>query len=294
MLKEKSFHTGVVTINYAEGPPSGPPLVMVHGLPGYWQEFLPILSALMLRWHIYALDSRGQGKSGRAPGGYLPKNYTADLKSFLDKQITEPAVIFGLSAGGLSALDVAALNPHKVRALILGDSPIDIDALLAWMNTKEFCSYFTALREIAASEQPLLTIAQALADLPVPLPDQEQPLCYGDLPMVDDVYLRHWAKTVSQMDPDILEYHAEGRAQEFLRDIDLDNILQKITCQVLLIQANPALGGLMTDQAVAHSMKILSDVSHLLLENSGHDLGLTTSWEVAPLLRGVNDFLESL
>jgi pimeloyl-ACP methyl ester carboxylesterase len=294
MIKEKFFDTGKVTINYAEGPPSGSPLVMVHGLPGYWQEFLPIIPALMLRWHIYALDSRGQGKSGRVPGGYLPKHYTADLKSFLDKQITEPAVIFGLSAGGLIALDVAALNPNKVRALIVGDSPLDIDVLLAWMKTKEFCIYFSALREIAASEQPLPQIAQALADLPVPLPDQEQPLRYGDLPMVDDAYLRHWAKTVSQMDPDILEYHAEGRAQEFLRDIDLDNILRKITCPVFLVQGNPVLGGLMTDQAVAHSMKTLQEVSHVLLEKSGHDLGLTTSWEVAPLLRGVNDFLESL
>ena len=293
MLKEQSFDTGGVTINYAEGPPSGSPLVMVHGLPGSWQEFLPIIPALTMRWHIYTLDSRGQGKSGHMPGGYLPADYTADLKAFLDTQLTEPAVLFGLSAGGLVALDTAAQNPDKVRAIIIGDSPIDIEALLAWMNTVVFCSYFAALREIAATEHPLPELVSALADLLLPVPDQDPPVRYGDLPMADDAYLRNWAKTVSQMDPDILEYHAEGRAQEFLRDIDLDYILRKITCPVLLIQGNNALGGLMTDRAVAQSLEILPDVSHVRLEKTGHDLGLT-SWEVAPLLRAVNDFLESL
>lgn len=293
MLTEKIFNTGIVTINYAESPQSGSPLVMLHGLPGYWQEFLPIIPTLTMEWHIYALDFRGQGKSGHVPGAYLPADYSADLITFLDKHITAPAVIFGLSAGGLVALDAAAQRPEKVRALIIGDSPIDMEALLAWMNSTEFCRYFTALRAIAASQPPLPEMVQALADLPLPVPDQDPPVRYGDLPMADDTYLRYWAKTVRQMDPDILEYHAEGRAQEFLLDIDLDDILQKITCPVLLIQGNPELGGLMTDQAVAHSLEILPDVSHILLEKTGHDLGLTT-WELAPLLRAVNNFLQSL
>jgi pimeloyl-ACP methyl ester carboxylesterase len=293
MLTENEFNTGIVTINYAESPPSGSPLVMVHGLPGHWQEFLPIIPALTMEWHIYALDSRGQGKSSRAPGAYLPPDYAADLNAFLDKHINAPAVLFGLSAGGLVTLNAAVQRPEKVRALIIGDSPIDMEALLAWMNSTEFCRYFTALREIAASQPPLPEMIKALADLPLPVPDQDPPVRYGDLPMSDDTYLRYWAKTVGQMDPDILEYHAEGRAQEFLRDIDLDDLLRKITCPVLLIQGSPELGGLMTDQAVAHCSEILPDLSHILLAKTGHDLGLTT-WEVASLLRAVNNFLQSL
>lgn len=77
MLKEKSFDTGVVEINYAEGPPSGPPLILLPGFPARWQSFLPIIPALSMRWHIYALDYRGQGKSGRVPGKYRPEDYSA-------------------------------------------------------------------------------------------------------------------------------------------------------------------------------------------------------------------------
>ena len=67
MLNEKIFKTGTVEINYAEGPPSGPPLVLLHGLPGRWQEFSAVISILSQRFHIYALDGRGQGKSGGHP-----------------------------------------------------------------------------------------------------------------------------------------------------------------------------------------------------------------------------------
>ena len=68
MLKEQPFDTGRVTINYAEGPASGPPLVLLHGIISRWQYFLPIIPNLSIRWHIYALDFRGHGKSGRVPG----------------------------------------------------------------------------------------------------------------------------------------------------------------------------------------------------------------------------------
>jgi pimeloyl-ACP methyl ester carboxylesterase len=59
LLKELSYQTGVVAINYAEGPPNGPPLVLLHGLTGRWQAFLSVIPALSVRWHDYALDFRG-------------------------------------------------------------------------------------------------------------------------------------------------------------------------------------------------------------------------------------------
>ena len=32
MIPEKLFNTGEITLNYAEGPASGPPLLLLHGL----------------------------------------------------------------------------------------------------------------------------------------------------------------------------------------------------------------------------------------------------------------------
>lgn len=165
MLKEKSFNTGVVEINYAEGPPSGPPLVLFHGFPGRWEDFLPIIPALSMRWHIYALDYRGCGRSGRVPGHYRPEDYADDFITFLQNQLNEPGILFGHSAGGMLSILLAAQLPEKVRALIIGDSPIDVEQLLVYMSSEEFKSYYSTLRDLAGHS--VKELISALADIPV-------------------------------------------------------------------------------------------------------------------------------
>ncbi|MFQ5793495.1 MAG: alpha/beta fold hydrolase [Candidatus Bipolaricaulia bacterium] len=288
MLKEQSFNTGVVAINYAEGPPSGPPLILLHGFTARWQGLLPIIPALSMRWHIYALDFRGHGKSDRAPGQYRPQDYSADFMAFLQHQVTEPAALFGHSAGGTAALWLAAQLPNKVQALVVADAPISIERLV-----EADTSYWAALRDLIRSGRSVAELASALADVLVSVPGQDTWIRYGDLPGVDAVRLRAWAKTLSQVDPQVLEFRAEGRTQKFLRNFNIDTVLQRISCPVLLLQGNPSLGGIMTDHEVEHALSVLPDASHVLIEHAGHDLGLST-WEVAPLLRAVTNFLESL
>ena len=71
MLTEKSFDTGEIVINFAEGETAGPPLVMLHGSSLNWQSYEEFIPTLEQSWHIYACDLRGHGKSGRAKSGYL-------------------------------------------------------------------------------------------------------------------------------------------------------------------------------------------------------------------------------
>ena len=77
-MREQQFHTGVVEINYAEGPPAGPPIVLLHGVTRRWVDFLPILPTLLLRWQVFALDFRGHGQSDRTPGQYRVIDYVSD------------------------------------------------------------------------------------------------------------------------------------------------------------------------------------------------------------------------
>ncbi|MFX0202490.1 MAG: alpha/beta fold hydrolase, partial [Candidatus Hodarchaeota archaeon] len=130
MLKEQTFDTGVVTINFAQGPASGPPLLLIHGGGDRWQYFLPLLPSLVLRWHVFALDLRGHGKSGRALGQYRPEHYAADVVAFLDSQFPGRVIILGHSLGGWAALLAAAQRPDKLAALILADPPLSIERFL--------------------------------------------------------------------------------------------------------------------------------------------------------------------
>jgi pimeloyl-ACP methyl ester carboxylesterase len=246
-----------------------------------------------MRWHIYALDLRGHGKSGRVPGQYRPEHYVADIMAFLESQLAERVILFGHSLGGWIALLVAAEMVDRVQALILGDPPLCMERFLAIEGSEERIELWRTMRDLAGSELSVLELASELADLPVSVPGQDAPMRYGDLPGTDAAHLRGWAKTLSQVDPDVAQYHAEGRLDEYVRKVDLDSALQRVTCPVLLLQGDPSQGGVVSDSDAECALSLLSDGLHVQLEGTGHDLGLD-AWQVAPLLRAVMNFLESL
>ena len=146
MLVEKSFDTGEAVLNYAEGLESGPPLLCLHGLTDRWQYFLPILPTLSARWHTYALDFRGHGRSSRTPP-YRYADHISDTISFLEKRVLEKAVIFGSSMGGMISLMVAAERPDLVEAVIFGDASIKVKHIREVMT--DYHSYWRGWKGLA-------------------------------------------------------------------------------------------------------------------------------------------------
>lgn len=293
MIVEQTFVAGAVTLSYAEGPPSGPPLVLLHGGGDRWQHFLPIIPSLAMRWHVYALDLRGHGRSGRVHGQYRPEHYAADVKAFCEHHFTEYTILLGHSLGGWVALLAAAQLADRVRALILGDPPLCMERFVAVESSAERVSMWRTMRGLAGSGLSVPELASVLANLPVSESEDGTPVRYGDLPGMDAARFRGWARTLSQVDPDVAQYHAEGRIGEYVKNVDLDGALQRIACPVLLLQGDPSQGGVVADEDVKHAMSLLADSVHVQLEGVGHDLGLS-AWEVTPLLRVVTGFLESL
>ena len=102
-----------------------------------------------------------------------------------------------------------------------------------------------------------------------------------------------WAKTLSQVDADVILYHAEGRIDEYVENVDLDAALQQVGCPALLVQADPAHGGMVLDSERDHALSLLAQGLYVQLLGAGHNLGLDT-WEVVPLARAVVSFLGSL
>jgi len=288
MLVEKVFDTAVVKINYAEGPPAGPSLLLLHGFTGRWQGFLPLIPLLSLRWHVYAPDYRGHGKSGRVPGRYGAEDFLSDVVAFVRGVVKEPAVLFGHSLGALFALALAERLPDQVRALIVGDIPLSRATWDAMPTNQEL---WASLRDVAAREATIPELARLLADRTVP--GTEPPVRHGDDPKLMSVELREWARSLSQLDPDVVQLHAEGRRAELMLAFDFEAMLGGIDCPVLLLQGDPAQGGLMTDRDVEYAKSLLSEAYHVQIAGAGHDLGLAT-YELAPLSRAVLNFLESL
>ena len=77
-LRQALFQTDRVLLNYAEGPPTGPAFVLLHGGAARWQYGEALLEILVNGWHVYAPDFRGHGHSGRVPGVYSLREYVRD------------------------------------------------------------------------------------------------------------------------------------------------------------------------------------------------------------------------
>ncbi|MGD9015396.1 MAG: alpha/beta hydrolase [Candidatus Omnitrophota bacterium] len=284
MLKEQSFNTGFLSINYAQSHTNGSPLVLLHGIISRWQYFLPIIPGLSLRWSIYALDLRGHGKSGRAKGQYQLENYVDDSIAFIQHKLTKPAVIFGHSVGGAIAILIAAKVPKAAKAIVVGDTPLCLESLQKGIDP----NLFVAWKKLASSGYSVKELAARLADIPLSMHGQSKQTRLGDLPGMDAAFLEFEAKSLNQLDPEVLTPIIEGSMFEGYNNKQL---LPAVSCPVLLVQGNPLLGAAMTDADVQGALSLLPQATHIRIENAGHELHLNQAQSV---LRAVTYFIESL
>ena len=283
-LEEKSFNAGQVKLNYAEGEDNGPPLVLLHGLGRRWQVFLPLIPSLSLRWQVYALDLRGHGKSDHIARGYRGTQYSEDVIRFLREKVGKPAVLFGHSLGGMAAMWIAAHEQQLARTIILGDNMV----VNTGLDGTYYAALFSGLRDLAIKGGTIEEIARGLAEIKLRLPGLDELVRIGDLPGNDQAFLMLWARCVQQVDPDTYAMSLDGTS---LEGWDGEALLRKITCPTLLLQANPELGGLMSDADVKLALRLLPHPVHVQFPTLGHALYMQ---QPEPVLRAVNNFLESL
>ena len=117
---------GEVRINYStSGGPHLPALLLIPGQSESWWGYEAAMPLLAERFHVHAVDLRGQGRSSWTPGRYTLDNMGNDLVRFIDLVIGRPTVVSGLSSGGvLSAWLSAYAKPGQVRGAVWEDPPL--------------------------------------------------------------------------------------------------------------------------------------------------------------------------
>ena len=115
--------TNGLKLHYYEWPGQGPTLVFLHPSSGYGRMWEWTVDRLGDRFHVYALDQRGHGDSGRPDGDYSAEEYAQDLYLFFHQVGIDRAVIAGQSLGGRVGMVFAATWPQHVQALGLVGGP---------------------------------------------------------------------------------------------------------------------------------------------------------------------------
>jgi len=123
---EQIVDLGEVKMNYvAVGSASSPALLLIPGQTESWWGYEKAIGLLKDRFHVHAVDLRGQGRSSRTPGRYTLDNMGNDLVRFLALVIKRPTIVSGLSSGGvLSAWMSAYALPGTVRGCLYEDPPL--------------------------------------------------------------------------------------------------------------------------------------------------------------------------
>jgi pimeloyl-ACP methyl ester carboxylesterase len=158
----------------------GPPLVLVHGTTADHTRWRPVLPSLERRATIHALDRRGYGASGDAPGYCLAREYE-DVAAVVDAVAAESGSavdLLGHSHGGICAFGAAALTSN-IGKLVLYEGwavtdpeawalPPDIerrmDALLAEGNREAVLEVF--FREVVGMPEEEFAVYRSLPAWP--------------------------------------------------------------------------------------------------------------------------------
>ncbi|NHB75479.1 alpha/beta fold hydrolase [Rhodobacter calidifons] len=100
------------------GPPSAPPIVLVHGLGldgRLWQSLLPGLTG----HRVLRLDLRGHGASDAPAPPYAMGAMIRDVERLMDHFALKEAIVLGAGEGGLIAQGLAVKRLDLVRGLVL-------------------------------------------------------------------------------------------------------------------------------------------------------------------------------
>jgi pimeloyl-ACP methyl ester carboxylesterase len=262
---ERTIDAEGVPLLITEFPhPEAPPVVMLHGIGSRGQSWWPVIDDLADRFHLFQVDLRGHGGSGRPERGYLLEDYSADLDMILDRlELAEPRVL-GHSLGALIALIWASDHPSRAAALVLEDPSLHVQP--------EILGAFDGWQQLAA-----LSPLEAAAWYKQEYPDWSDADC-----------LRR-AETITSVAPGVFS-ELRSATERALADgaTDRMTLLASIESPALLVHGNPELGSMMLPEDARRFVETIPHGHAVYVADAGHSIHRDAPEE---FLRAVVPFL---
>lgn len=155
-----------VRVRFAEGPDSGPALLLIPGQVSDLWNYARVMRDLARDFHVYAVDVPGHGGSEADPDLYSTAVIGELFADFVAGVIGEQAVVSGHSSGGLIAAWMAASRPEVVAAVVLEDPPFFSSVLPAAETTTNHVDLATSAHTFIAEAQESLEPERAAAPGP--------------------------------------------------------------------------------------------------------------------------------
>ncbi len=103
----------------------GEALILLHGNGENCDYFQGQMDEFARYYHVYAIDTRGHGKTPRGHAPFTIRQFADDLLNFMDSHHIAKAHLLGFSDGGNIAMIFALKYPDRVDRLILNGANLD-------------------------------------------------------------------------------------------------------------------------------------------------------------------------
>lgn len=248
----------------------GPTLLLIPGIQGRWEWARPAVRELARRHRVVSYSLSGE--RGTVPP--LVATSFDDLVrqaiNALNRAMSGPAVVCGVSYGALIALRLAARHPHLVRAVVLA-SPLNAD----------FAPDARIRRWIA---HPRLMAPAFLVGSPARI-----------VPELRAAHGPTWVPRALGLLARVARApHSPDRMAERVRLIEREDFVadcRAVTQPTLLITGEPGLDRIVPAEASCRMLSWLPRARHVTLDRTGH-WGLVTRRDA--FAREVAHFVETL
>lgn len=107
----------------------GIPIILLHGNGENCDYFQGQIDEFSKQYHVYAIDTRGHGKTPRGDMPFTIRQFADDLLGFMNEHQIEKAHMLGFSDGGNIAMVFAIHYPDRVNRLILNGANLNANGV---------------------------------------------------------------------------------------------------------------------------------------------------------------------
>ena len=225
--------------------PPAPSVLFAHGLGVGGAVFQNFARQLLPHLAAVAPDLRGHGQSDAPATGYAPTDYALDLITLTQEYLGEPVPVVGHSLGAIVGMTMAELRPDLVEWLVLLDPPLDPS-----VRNSEIPEVYR-LRHAAPGELEAYLLERN--------------------PGGGQVLAEALARLFRQA--------SDAAFEAMLNRPDFP--VPKIGTRTLLVQADPAFGGVLSDAGARAAAAALGNARLIKLEGATHAVHASRPAEVA-------------
>lgn len=248
----------------------GPTLLLIPGIQGRWEWARPAVQELARRHRVVTYSLSGERGAVPPATPHTFDDFVRQALNALNRATDGPAVVCGVSYGGLIALRLAARYPERVRALVLA-SPLNAD----------FAPDDRIRRWVA---HPRLMAPAFIAGSPGRI-----------VPELRAAHGARWMpRALDLLGRVVRAPHSPDRMAQRIKLIEPEDFVsdcRAVTQPTLLVTGEPGLDRIVPPEASCRMLEWLPNVRHVTLERTGH-WGLVTRREA--FARVIAAFVETL